>query len=102
LCERKIPHPHTHTSTHTLLQTHKHTYTHTHTHKEDALQAKLELMKDGVHLETTKKKIASIDQAIADTQFTLRALEEFDLPEGTSITDKMRFLQEEITRTSTV
>ena len=58
--------------------------------KEQAQQMHHDLLKEGVTLDFTKKRIGTLNQAITETEFTIRALKEFDLEDGTAIVDKVR------------
>jgi hypothetical protein len=61
-----------------------------HKMKEQAQQMHHDLLKEGVTLDFTKKRIGTLNQAITETEFTIRALKEFDLEDGTAIVDKVR------------
>ena len=47
------------------------------------------MLKDNAILEMTQRKINLLDQAIADSECTQRALQEFELEDGVAIVDKV-------------
>ena len=64
--------------------------------KQEAREMRHRLLRDGIIYEAAKKKMVSLDQAIADIECTERALGAFGLEDGVSIVDKSRKLEKEL------
>lgn len=63
---------------------------------QQAKEVHTELLKDGVTLEATKKRLGKLDQAISDADCTMRALQEFELEDDVAIVDKVYKEREDV------